>query len=438
VRGESVKITKRRVDEAKPKSKAYYVWDSAVPGFGLRVYPSGTRMYIVRVGLGRRDRRRQMVIGEHGSDWLADPVTGEGRTLTVDLARAIAIERRTQAEHGHDPVQARQALRDLPTLKAFIEQKYLPWKRSKRSADTVAHNEGLLRAIYPRLGSRRMDQIGPEDIEALHVALDETPTKANHCVRLLSHVFNLARKWRALPPEHANPCTHVDKYPEQPVERRLSDQELARAGDAMAIAEDQQLKKWAERDREKPVVSLTALAALRLIIFTGARPSEICRLEDTELDIERKLIVKRGWKTRGRTRLPTVRVLPLSAEALIILAEQLERLAARERKTRRKWKPWVFAGRTMGEPLTVSGLDGAWEVIRKYAKLTDVRVSDLGRHNFASVGLDAGYSLATIGRILGHTQDRTTARYAHLGKSAAASAVDEISARIAEAMGTKS
>jgi integrase len=427
---QTVKLTKTRVEDAKPEAEDYYVWDALLPGFGVRVYPTGTRMYVVKVGLGRRGRSRKMVIGEHGVEWLPDPVSGEGRTLTVELARSIALERRTQAEHGRDPAQERQALRDIPTLREFVEEKYLPWKRVKRSAGTVTHNEGLLVAIYQRLGSRRMDQISVGDIETLHVSLEDTPTKANHCVRLLSHVFNMARLWGALPAGNENPAGSVDKYAEQPVERRLSDAELARAGDAMKVAEEQKRTKRVDRNAKQPVVSLTAIAILRLLVFTGARPSEICHLEDGELDLQRKLIVKRGWKTRGRTRVPTVRVLPLSEEALLVLADQLERRPA-------KRKPWVFPGHEYGKPFSVSGLDGAWETLRRYAKLPDVRVSDLGRHNFASVGLDAGYSLATIGRILGHTQDRTTARYAHLGKSAASTAVDKISARIAAAMARK-
>lgn len=426
----AVSITKRIVDAARPGRKDYFLWDSGLVGFGLRVFPSGRKIYYVKYGLGRRGKGRKIPLGEHGASLGADPRTGRAMILTVELARLLAAEKRRTARRGLDPGESLAAVRDIPTLRAFVDAQYLPYAEGKKAAGTLAGDRRHLKLLDRRFGSRRLDQIGPRDAELLHLDLRGTPVKANRVLALLSTIVNRAKAWHVLGREHENPCDIVEAYPEIPRERRLSDDEMSRAGEALAVAEAEGLHTAydGKRTAGAPHASPTAIAALRTIIFTGARPGEICELQTPELDLERRLIVKRTWKTRGKTRIPASRAIPLSPEACIVLEGQLAR---KQKRKRHRATPYVFPGRTKGQAITVSGLDGVWERIRSMARLEDVRLSDLGRHNFASEAADLGYTLNTIGKILGHTQERTTSRYAHLGGAATGAAVAAVSSRIA-------
>lgn len=437
-----VRLTKTVVESAKPRARDYFIWDASLKGFGVRVFPSGTKVYVCKWGLGRRGKGARSAIGEHGVEWSKDPRTGQARTLTVDLARELAAERRGQARRGLDPGEQLEALRDIPTFRMYAEGTYLPWAMKKKKAGTMVIDGRHAKLLIRRFGAQRLDLITPKDAEQLHIELGDTEVKANRVIALLSTMVNKARDWHILPRTHENPCDVVDLYPEQPRERLLSDEEMARAGDAIAVAEEEGGKSRSQRRREKldrekarkkgvdikepPHASPAAIAALRGIIFTGARPGEICELKLPELDLERQLIIKRTWKTRGRTRVPIVRAIPLSPEAVLVFADQILRRKPNEKSE------YVFPGRLKGKPFGVSGLDGVWERIRLHAALPDVRLSDLGRHNFASEGAELGYTLDTIGKILGHTQERTTKRYAHLRTSAAQAAAAAISKRIAE------
>ena len=94
--------------------------------------------------------------------------------------------------------------------------------------------------------------------------------------------------------------------------------------------------------------------------------------------------------------------------------------------------PWVIAGRKPGSHLT--DLQHPWRRIRARAGLNDWRIHDL-RHSFASGGLLVGEGLPMIGKLLGHTQVQTTARYAHLANDPVKSAANRIASRIAEVAG---
>jgi integrase len=427
---DTVHLTKRAVDKLQAASKDYIVWDAGVHGFGVRVYPTGAKVYLGKWGLGKRGKGQRRAIGHHGERWSPDPRTGEQRTLTVDLAREVAIEWRAQARRGLNPAADAIATAAIPTLRDFIDKEYQPFAETKKAAGTMLGYARQLERLKKWRGSSRLDMIEPADVERLHGDMKDTEVEANRTVSLLSTVIEMARAWRRIPRDHENPCAAVETYAEQPVERRLSDDEMGKIGDGIAVAEGEGKKRHLTDGRKEgaPHAGPAQLAAMRTIIFTGARPGEICGLELPELDLQRRLIVKRYWKTRGKTRVVVVRAIPLSDEAIVVLEEQLER-----RQIRKEWREskYVFPGRHHGKSVTVSGLDGIWEQIRKTIGLEDVRLSDLGRHNFASEGADLGYSLHTIGRLLGHSQESTTTRYAHLGRGAAASAAQEISTRIA-------
>jgi integrase len=136
------------------------------------------------------------------------------------------------------------------------------------------------------------------------------------------------------------------------------------------------------------------IAAIRFLIFTGARLSEILTLEWRHVDLERGLLALPDSKTGKKA-------IHLSPPALQALAE-LPHVEG---------NPFVIVGERKGRHLV--NLQKPSRRIRAAAGLPDVRIHDL-RHSFASVAASRGGSLPLIGRLLGHTQAQTTARYAHL------------------------
>jgi integrase len=215
-------------------------------------------------------------------------------------------------------------------------------------------------------------------------------------------MFNLAERW-GLRPDGSNPCRHVDRYPERRRERYLAGSELGRLGEALDEA---------EQTGEEPAA---AVAALRLLLFTGCRRGEILNLSWGEVDFEYRCLRLKDSKTGPK-------LVPLNPPALGVL-EQLAR--------RRGPSPWVVEGARQGRNFV--GLHRVWDRVRKQAGIEDVRIHDL-RHSFASFGASAGMGLPLLGALLGHRAAATTARYAHLHTAPLRAASEEIGARIAAAL----
>jgi integrase len=274
-------------------------------------------------------------------------------------------------------------------------------KVKKRQGSSQA-DETLLRLhILPQLGSMKVTAIDRRDIGQLHHAMRKQPGAANRTLALLSKMFNLAEKW-GLRPDGSNPCRHVEKFKERKIERFLSNEELARLGEVLAEAELTQT--------EMPSV----IAALRLLLFTGCRLSEILTLSWDEVDLENQCLRLRESKT--------------GAKVIYLPPPAIEVLSAIERKDD---NPFVIMGAKRRSHLV--NLQKPWRRIRQLAGLEDVRIHDL-RHSFASVAAASGLSLPIIGALLGHTQPQTTQRYAHLAADPLRQAADQIAGKIASAM----
>jgi integrase len=255
--------------------------------------------------------------------------------------------------------------------------------------------------VLPALGTKKVAAVTRADIGSLHHAMRETPGAANRVLALLSKMFTLAEQW-GLRQDGSNPVRHIERYRERRFERFLSSAELARLGETLAEAERTQT--------EYPSV----LAAIRLLIFTGARLSEILELRWDQVDFERACLRLPDSKTGAK-------LIHLSPPALDVLfsIEQHES------------NPYVIVGR---EPCAhLINLRKPWGRLRAKAGLPDVRLHDL-RHSFASVGAAIGVSLPILGKILGHTHAATTQRYTHLAADPVQEAVHKIGVTIAAAM----
>jgi integrase len=383
-------ITKRAVDALKPAANGAeaVLWDTDVKGFGCRVQCGGSKSYIVhyRVGTGRGAPLRKLTIGKHGA-W------------TPEQARSEAKRLLGMVEGGADPAADKIARKEAPTVADLAERFLAEHAEAKRKASTATEYRRLLdRIILPAIGKRKVVDVTRHDVGKLHHGLRDAPYQANRVLAVLSKMFNLAERW-GLRPDGSNPCRHVEKFGERKRERMLLPAELARLGEA--------LSGYAG--------SPYAVAAVKLLVFTGARLGEILGLRWEWIDFE-----------RGEARLPDsktgAKTVHLPPPALAVLAE-LPRIDG---------NPHVIVGHKTGAAMV--NLEKPWRAIRATAGLDDVRLHDL-RHAFASVAASSGMGLPIIGKMLGHTQAATTHRYAHLASDPVKAAAAAVAGKIAAAMG---
>ena len=410
-------LTKRTIDATKPPASGEtVVWDDAIPGFCARVRASGAKLYYLKTRV--KGRVRWFAIGRHGAPWTVETARREARRLLGDVA------------DGGDPAAERDVERRDPTLAELCDQ-YLAAAQAGeivsrlgevKKASTLATDWGRIeRHIKPLLGRRKVRDLTQIDVRRFladvasgKTAVDIKTGKhgraiveggkgtATRTVGLLGGIFTFAVK-RGLRAD--NPVRGVERYRDRQNERYLSAVELARLGETLSAA---------EQAGDNP----TAIAAIRLLILTGCRKSEILTLEWRHVDFEHACLRLPTSKTGAKT-------VPLGAPPLELLAS-LPRLAG---------NPYVLPGERAGGFFV--GLPKAWERIRARAGLQDFRLHDL-RHSFASVGAAGGDSLLVIGRLLGHRDPRTSQRYAHVPSDPAKAAADRISGTIAAALAGKS
>lgn len=378
------RISKRRVDALQPGKKDVILWDADLGGFSVRCRVSGAKVYVLKYRhLGRQ---RWMTIGQHGAPWTPELARKEVRCLLGEVAA------------GRDPAQARDSGKAAPTVKDLVALFLADHVDSKRKSRTAAEYRRLSdKLILPALGRLRVEAVTRSEIARLHHKLGATPYHADRVLAVLSKLFNWSER-HDYRQDGANPCRHVEKFKEQKRERFLSGEEMARLGAALAEAE--------QDGSEMPSV----IHAIRLLIFSGARLSEILTSSWQEVDFERGCLRLADSKTGAK-------VIHLNAPALELLAVI----------PRGEGNAFVITGRKIGTHLV--NLEKPWRRIRAKAGIDDLR------HSFASVGAAAGYGLPMIGALLGHTQAATTAHYAHLAADPIRQASDAIGKRIAEAMG---
>jgi integrase len=394
-------ITKRAVDALKPGATTRLLWDEELPRFGVKCTPAGAKVYVVQYRMGRRLRR--YTIGRHGAPW------------TPDLARKEALRLLALVASGIDPAAAKLTGRTAPTVRDLAERVRTE-HLVKRKAATRNEYERLLRLhILPRLGSLAVADVTRVDVATLHHRLRTTPMQANRVVAVLSKMMNLAERW-GLRPDGTNPCRHVERNRERKRERFLTIEELGRLGRVLDQAASGPLTVPARRSKRMVTVTISryALAAVALLLLTGARRDEILELCWSAVDLERGLLQLPDSKTGAG-------VIHLNAPAAAIL-EQIPRVEG---------NPHVIVGARNGAHMV--NLNKPWSVLRKVAQLDDVRLHDL-RHTHGSVGAAAGLGLPIIGALLRHTQPATTARYAHLAADPVKAAAELVGARIAKAL----
>jgi integrase len=404
-----MRLTKRVVDAAAPAAAEYFIWCDSLPHFGVRVYPSGRKVFVAQVRVGASIRR--VTIGPYGP-------------FTVEQARARAAEIIRAAAEGRDPQREKQETKTALTV-AELCAEYLSaaraglvttrFRRPKR-ATTVAIDEGrVARHIVPLIGRLRARDLKRADVQRLADAIASGKTAgtfttrphgrarvtggagtAARVVELLGGIYSWAEK-RDLAPG-PNPVRGVETVRGEARNRTLDDGELRALGAALAANEAKQ-----------PL----AVAALRLIALTGLRRNEACALRWSEIDFAGCCLRLEATKT-GRSQRPLGRPARELLQALPRLSDE-----------------WVFPNRSGTGP---ADLKAAIAGLFDAAGLRDARAQAL-RRTYASVAADEGYSDATIGEMLGHARRGVTARhYIRRPDAALVAAADRVSARIAAAL----
>lgn len=415
-------ITKRAIDALRcPSKDRTFLWDDELPGFGVAAMASGSKIYVIQFKRGGKTRRR--TVGKHGR-------------LTPDEARKIAKTMLGAIEDKTGRLKREVKARTFAQVAADFLALHAAAKRKERTAD--GYGRLIENRLNPEFGTMQLRLIEKADLARLHAGMRDSPGAANRAVALFSSIWNWAAK-RGEVDRHDNPAAGLDRYPEAGRERYLTQDELKRLGVALAKAatvglpwtvDERKLKtKHTPKTKRVTVLDPYAVAAIRLLILTGARLQEIMTAKWDYVDWDRGVMFLPDSKTGRKT-------LYLSDATLAVLR-------GIPRKTK---NPYIIPGEVKGQPR--ADLKRPWAVICQAAGLVEhvqegkklskprpnVRLHDL-RHTFAATGAGMSLGLPMIGRLLGHSQPSTTQRYAHIDADPAHRAANLIGARIMAHMG---
>jgi integrase len=372
----------RLAPERRPSERSCRtVFAADLPGFGVREYRSGRRVYVVQCRIG--GRMRTVTLGS---------VTVLAKRTARDVARRVLL----RACVGENPVETRTRVRAAPSYRVFLDKYWKQvspsWKPTTQTTQ-ANYRSAYLDSAFPGMF---IDEIEPEHVARWFAATTERagPGGANRVFEILRAMMNKAEDWgyRA---QSTNPCAGLRTNRRRKIERQLSEEELARLGQA--------LRSVGERFPLQ-------CAALTLLLLTGCRKSEIVDLRWSAVKGRRLRLA--DSKTGPRT---------------IWLGDAARRLLDDLPKRRGEERVFPLKAQSSG------ALTQTWALVCSEARLSRLRIHDL-RHAFASFAANRSETLPMIGKLLGHAKVATTARYAHVSDEAAQTACERIGKLIQELM----
>lgn len=412
------KLTKRFVESVRAASKDIVIFDDKIPGFGLRVMPSGVRSYMVQYR-NAQGRSRRLTIGKHGA-------------VTADGARAQARRILDAVHHGKDPVAERRAVLEAPIMNDLLDRylsDHVARRNSPRTQDEVRRL--VARHIRPALGTHKVAAVTRQDVARLHRSLADTPRQANFVLAICSKAFGLAELW-GMRPDGSNPCRRIERNPEQHRERFLSADELTRLGAVLRRAECEGLP-WVVDERKpkakhlprpenrRTIYSRVTTAAIELLLFTGCRLTELLNLRWDQVDFNSGLI--RLAETKARR------------SQVAVMNEPARRVLNCLLNTNDG--PWVLPARGNSSlPLSKSAIEAAWQRIRLAAGFADVRLHDL--HTVGTYAGQAGANAFLVRDLLRHKDLSVTGRYVNRADDPIRTLSDRVGERIAAGLAGRS
>jgi integrase len=384
-----VKLTDKVCKEAaSPNAGAVAIYDSEMPGFGLRTTAAGVKAFVLRYRVKSSGDERSFTIGKYPA-W------------SVLAARKEAALLRQRIDRGGDPRGEAKKERGEPTVKELAKRYVEEWLPRKRASGRKRDKEMLEADILPALGKLKVRSVSYADIYDLHrkVTKRGAPIRANRVLSCASKMFALAVVpwgYRA-----DNPCRGIERNPENQRERFLSPDEIGRLVFALKAYPPPRRRRPRESDAEQRETVVQGRHAANCVLFlmlTGARSSEAMGAIWRQFDLTAGTWTKQA-STVKQDKLHHV---PLNGPARQLLASIGPKAALPG--------DFVFPGRKKGQPL--KQVRSCWGSVTKAAGISDAKPHDL-RHTYASLLASGGSSLALIGRMLGHSSPRTTARYAH-------------------------
>jgi integrase len=372
-------LTKRIVTRARYEPRGNgkpghcVIWDSEVRGFGLRIWPSGTKGFVLfyRTPEGRK---RLLTIGAYPD-------------LTVDEAKRIARARLFEVASGKDPVEERRRIRAESITFGELADLYLEHHarvHKKSARDDEQRIEDYLR---PAWGGRPAASIRRADVADVHLAIGKKAHyAANRTVSLVSKIFNWASVAGLIPEDRTNPARGIVRYKERSRDRFLSPEEAGRLLRAIDAETGVYIRSF-----------------FWLALLLGTRKGELLGARWDDVDLTAGVLTIAETKAARAGRRSRAHHLPLSKPAMGIL----------EALPREKGNPYVFPGSREGEPLV--NVENAWRRARTAAKLPGVRFHDL-RRTVGSWLAQRGATLGLVGAVLNHSQPQTTAIYARFGE----------------------
>ena len=384
-----MKLTERSIASINPGNRDIFAWDGILPGFGVRVKPSGRKSYIVQYRtIGGTSRRLTI---------------GPTSAFRLEQARKRARKLIVEAKDGADPASDRSDARKAPTVSEVCDRYLAEHVRPHNSPSTAREFRRLVEScIKPALGMKKVKDVTREHVMRLHRTMGDTPRQANQTLAVLSKMFGLAELW-GLRPDHSNPCRLVKRYAEQKRERFLSELELARLGAVLTEA------------TRTATEHTSILAGIRVLLLTGCRLSEVLSLRWDYVDSDGACLRLPRSKTGAK-------VVPLGTAALQVLSE-----------LPRDGDFVLPSVKSNNAPLSVSTMERAWGRIKAKAGLSDVRLHDFRRTAGTYAG-QAGANAFLVRDLLGHKTLAMTARYVQRDADPLRALANRVSGRIAEAM----
>ena len=386
----SIALTDKFIDKLKQKPKEYTAWDNKIKGFGCRVSPKGIKTFYYKYRV--QGTLAKMNIGRYG-------------VVTTTDARKKCEALSSQVFRGIDPRDAgKQQKQEQKNNLLFVDfwdifhEKYIQENHKKT---TIKKDRSRVKNyILPFFGKKQVATINQQDIIAFADQLAHYKGTLSKALQLLSKAFNQAELW-GYRQKNTNPTDGIKKQSSKKMERFLT---AAEKEHLEAILNDAAL-----HDKRSPY----AIAAIKMLLYTGCRESEITKLKWEEVHLNERYLYLKDEDKKNRSIKTGTRTVPLNDQAIAIL----------KNLDKRTNNPHVFCGSVPGQ--AIYGVGNLWTKVRQEAGIPDVRLHDL-RHSFASFALKKGVDLYTVSKLLGHKNITTTTRYAHLELDALKEATNKI------------